>query len=82
MTFLFYLSNFPTLANTVAGRVTKLKNLSDVYSILLGAIENEVQLFIQKENFKTFRGKTALIGQVDFREFAKMYFGIKREAEQ
>ena len=29
---------------------TKLKNLSDVYSILLGAVENDFQLVIQKES--------------------------------
>ena len=35
-----------------AGPVTKLKNLSDVHSILLGAVENDFQLFIQKESYE------------------------------
>ena len=30
----------------------KLKNLSEVHSILLGAVENDFQLFIQKESYK------------------------------
>ena len=34
------------------GPVTKLKNLSDVHSILLGAVENDFHLFIQKESYK------------------------------
>ena len=32
--------------------VTKLKNLSDVHSILLGAVENDFQLVIQKESYE------------------------------
>ena len=32
--------------------LTKLKNLSDVHSILLGAVENDFQLFIQKESYE------------------------------
>ena len=36
---------------TPFGPVTKLKNLSDVNSILLGAVENDFQLFIQKESY-------------------------------
>ena len=52
MTCLFYLSNFPTLGDIVAGPVTKLKNLSDVHSILLGAVENDFQLVIQKESYE------------------------------
>ena len=32
------------------GPVTKLKNLSDVHSILLGVVENDFQLVIQKES--------------------------------
>ena len=39
------------LAN-LAGRVMKLKNLSDVHSILLGAVENDFQLVIQKESYE------------------------------
>ena len=31
---------------------TKLKNLSDVHSILLGAVENDFQLVIQKESYE------------------------------
>ena len=34
------------------GPVTKLKNLSDVHSILLGAEENDFQLVIQKESYE------------------------------
>ena len=34
-----------------AGPVTKLKNLSDVHSILLGAVENDFKLNIQKESY-------------------------------
>ena len=34
------------------GPVTKLKNLSDARSILLGAVENDFQLVIQKGNYK------------------------------
>ena len=34
-----------------AGPVTKLKNLSDVHSILLGAAENDFKLNIQKESY-------------------------------
>ena len=37
---------------SVIGPVTKLKNLSDVHSILLGAVENDFQLFIQKESYE------------------------------
>ena len=33
------------------GPVTKLKNLSDVNSILLGAVQNYFQLDIQKESY-------------------------------
>ena len=45
------------------GPVTKLKNLSDVHSILLGAVENDFQLVIQKGSYeiasdlKTFYGE-------------------------
>lgn len=34
-----------------AGPVTKLKNLSDVHSILLGSVENDFQLDIPKESY-------------------------------
>ena len=34
------------------GSVTKLRNLSDVHSILLGAVENDFQLVIQKESYE------------------------------
>ena len=34
------------------GPVTKSKNLSDVYLILLGAVENNFQLVIQKESYE------------------------------
>ena len=34
------------------GPVTKLKNLSDVHSILLGAAENDFQLVTQKESYE------------------------------
>ena len=37
----------------VIGSVTKLKNLSDVHSILLGGVENNFQLVIQKESYET-----------------------------
>ena len=37
---------------SVIGPVTKLKNLSDVHSILLGAVENDFQLVIQKESYE------------------------------
>ena len=37
---------------TPFGPVTKLKNLSDVHSILLGAVENDFQLVIQKESYE------------------------------
>ena len=36
----------------IYGPVTKLKNLSDVHLILLGAVENEFQLVIQKESYE------------------------------
>lgn len=45
------------------GPVTKLKNLSEVHSMLLGVVGNDFQLDIQKESygieseFKTFREK-------------------------
>ena len=39
-------------ADGIVGPVTKLKNLSDVHSILLGAVENDFQLVIQKESYK------------------------------
>ena len=51
---------FPILKPTAYGPVTKLKNLSDVYSILLGGVENDFQLVIQKENYEitsALRGK-------------------------
>ena len=32
--------------------VTKLKNLLDVHSILLGAVENDFQFFRQKESYE------------------------------
>ena len=32
--------------------VTKLRNLSDVHAMLLGAVENDFQIFIQKESYK------------------------------
>ena len=36
------------------GPVTKLKNLSDdIHSILLGAVENDFQLVIQKESYES-----------------------------
>ena len=35
------------------GLVTKLKNLSDVHSILQGAVENDFQLVIQKESYES-----------------------------
>ena len=61
------------------GPVTKLKNLSEVHSMLLGVVGNDFQLDIQKESygieseFKTFREKiSVLIGKNDFRELAKM----------
>ena len=42
-----------TAFRTVVGvPVTKLKNLSDVHSILLGSVENDFQLVIQKESYK------------------------------
>ena len=34
------------------GPLTKLKNLSDVHSILLNAVENDFQLVIRKESYK------------------------------
>ena len=34
------------------GPVTKFRNLSDVHSILLGAVENDFQLVIQKETYE------------------------------
>ena len=37
---------------TTKGPVTRLKNLSDVYSILLGAVESDFQLVIQKESYQ------------------------------
>ena len=43
--------------------VMKLKNPSDVHTILLGTVENDFQLVVQKKatklrvTFKTFRGK-------------------------
>ena len=36
----------------VARAVTKLKNLSDVHLMLLGAVENDFQLVIQKESYE------------------------------
>ena len=68
---MFYLSNFPTLGDIVAGPVTKLKNLSDVHSILLGAKENDVQLFVQKESYETFRRKNHLFGKLIFENLPK-----------
>ena len=57
----------------IDGSVKKLKILSDVHSILLGAVENNFQLVIQKNatkvrvTFKTFRRKkSAFIGKLDF----------------
>ena len=54
--------------------------MSDVHSILQGAMENGFRLVVQKESYeiasglKTFKGKkSALIGKVDFRELAKMF---------
>ena len=38
--------------NLLIGPVTKLENLSDVHSILLGAVENYFQLVIQKESYE------------------------------
>ena len=37
---------------TSYGPVAKLKNLSDLHSILLGAVENYFQLVIQKESYE------------------------------
>ena len=37
---------------TNVGPVTKIKYLSDVHLILLGAIENDFQLAIQKESYE------------------------------
>ena len=34
------------------GVATKLKDLSDVHSILLGAVENDFQLVTQKESYE------------------------------
>ena len=34
------------------GRITKLKNMSDVNSILLVAIENDFQLVVQEESYE------------------------------
>ena len=55
--------NFPSVCNnesfkcffskiTSFGPVRKLKNLSDVHSMLLGAEENDFQLVIQKESYE------------------------------
>ena len=33
--------------------VTKLKNLLEVHSILLGGVENDFQLVMQKESYET-----------------------------
>ena len=65
----------------VIGSVTKLKNLSDVHSILLGGVENNFQLVIQKESyetaklrvtFKTCRGKNQhLLGKLIFKNWPK-----------
>ena len=38
--------------NSCNGPVTKLKNLSDVHSILLSAVENDFQLVIRKETYE------------------------------
>ena len=37
----------------VIGSVTKLKNLLDEHSILLGGLENDFQIVIQKESYET-----------------------------
>ena len=37
----------------IAGPVAKLKNLSNVHSILLGVVENDFQLVIQKESYES-----------------------------
>ena len=37
------------------GSVTKLKNRSDVHSMLLGAVENDFQVVIQKESYEIAR---------------------------
>ena len=37
----------------MAGPVAKLKNLSNVHSILLGVVENDFQLVIQKESYES-----------------------------
>ena len=62
----------------VIGSVTKLKNLSDVHSILLGGVENDFQLVIQKKatklrvTFKTCRGKNQhLLGKLIFENWPK-----------
>ena len=55
--------NFPSVCNneifkcffpkiTPFEPVTKLQNLSDVHSMLLGAEENDFQLVIQKESYE------------------------------
>ena len=38
------------------GRVTKLKNMSHVNSILLVAIENDFQLVVQEESYEIASG--------------------------
>ena len=60
----------------VIGSVMKLKNLSNVHSILLGGVESDFQLVIQKEScetaklpvtFKICRGKNQhLLGKLIF----------------
>ena len=61
----------------VIGSVTKLKNLLDEHSILLGGLENDFQLVIQKESyetasFKTCRGKNQhLLGKLIFENWPK-----------
>ena len=46
------MKNYVKISNYIFGPVTKLKNLSNVHSILLAAVENDFQLFIQKESYE------------------------------
>ena len=44
--------NYVKISNYIFGPATKFKNLSNVHSILLGAVENDFQSFIQKESYE------------------------------
>ena len=56
------------------GPVTKLKNLSDVHLILLGAVENDFQLVIQKESYEITSGLLKLLGGENQHSLGKLIF--------